>query len=37
MIEATHDHYAAREVWEAISSRLIRKARKGREVLISLH
>ena len=28
MIEATHDHYTAREVWEAIASRFKRKPKE---------
>jgi hypothetical protein len=36
MIEATHDHYTAREVWEAIASRFKRKPKQQprQEVLV---
>ena len=32
MIEATHDHYTAREIWEAISSRFKRKPKPVEQV-----
>ena len=32
MIEATHDHYTAREVWEAITSRFKRKPKPVEQV-----